>query len=78
MQAPLPSSVTVNKNVIDTTVHYKRVFCGEMKFRRDYSSTAAAVPLPSQGKVKIATDSLFCIIIILMISNFESIEFTDY
>ena len=62
-----------------------------MKFRRDYSSTAAAVPLPARlhnqykqnygalqqpcgcssikwsskkGKVKVATDYLFCIIII--------------
>ena len=49
-----------------------------MKFRRDYSSTAAAVPLPSQGKVKVATDYLFCIITILMISDTDSIGFTDY
>ena len=43
-----------------------------------YSSTAAAVPLPSQGKVKVATDYLFCIIIVLMVSDTESAKFTDY
>ena len=46
-----------------------------MKFHRDYSSTAATVPLPSQGKVKVATDYLFCIIIILMISDAKNIRF---
>ena len=56
----------------------KRVFGGEIKFYRDYSSTAAAVPLPSQGKVKVATDYLFCIIVILMISGTENIRITAY
>ena len=67
------------EETIINIVNAKRAFIGALDGKRDTtSSTTAAVPRPSQGKVKVATDHLFYIIIILMILDSESISFTDY
>ena len=56
----------------------KRRFCGEYEVCKDYSSTAAAVPLPSQGKVKVATDYFICNSKIFMTSDAKNIRFTVF
>ena len=47
----------------------KRTFGGEYEVCKDYSSTVATVPLPSQGKVRDAPDYFICNSEIFMISD---------